>query len=411
MNLEKGALVLIDYQKDYLHPEGFFQRAGVCTLETRAREELLGKAALLVQAFKQEGKPVVWVNTELRKDHIDSALPLKFSELMATNADGDFLVEGTWGAEVMDEVKPSHEDYVVIKKGNGAFQFTVLDRLLVNLGVSTCVVLGGGLSDSTDALADSVRRGAALGYEMIIAGDAIYPPQSFGVELLAQRRAMVFSSEEIVAALSLDADVPATEPPPVKTAMLIIDLQNDFVHPQGFNGRMGYSTLTEEDLGMLIENNQHLLRAVRQKGLPVVFARVINRKDMLDKASPIMESDPKPIPAEEDDLIEGTWGAQIIDGLDVHEEDLIVTKKGRSAFFGTNLHRTLRNLKVTRCITTGGAAHGCMEDTVREGAGLGYAFTIVPDAAYKPNTPTIGVMSNYADFKTTKEVLAELGEA
>ena len=118
MGFEKSALILIDFQKDYLHQEGFFQRAGVCTLETGAREELLVKAALLVQAFKHEGKPVVWVNTELRKDHIDSALPVKFSELMAANADGGFLVEGTWGAEVMDEVKPSPEDYVVIKKGN-----------------------------------------------------------------------------------------------------------------------------------------------------------------------------------------------------------------------------------------------------------------------------------------------------
>ena len=411
MGLEKSALILIDFQKDYLHPEGFFQRAGLSTLEATAREELLVKAALLVQAFKHEGKPVVLANTELRKDHIDSALPRKFSELMAANADGGFLVGGTWGAEVMDEVKPSPEDYVVIKKGNGAFQFTVLDRLLANLGVSTCVVVGGGLSDGSDALNDTVRRGAALGYEMIIPGDATYPPQSLGVKILHQRRAIVTSAEEIVAALSPDADAPATEPPAVKTAMLIIDMQNDFVHPQGLSGRMGYSSLTEEDLGMLIENNQHLLRAVRQKGMPVLFVRVINRRDMLDKASPIMESDPKPIPAEEDNKIAGTWGAQIIDGLDVHEEDFIVTKNGRSAFFGTNLHRTLRNLKVTRCITTGGAAHGCMEDTVREGAGLGYAFTIVPDATYKPNTPTIGVMSNYADFKTTKEVLAELGEA
>jgi nicotinamidase-related amidase len=87
---------------------------------------------------------------------------------------------------------------------------------------------------------------------------------------------------------------------------------------------------------------------------------------------------------------------------------LVITKKGRSGFGFTPLHRVLRNLGVSHCVVTGGAVHGCVEDTVREGAGLGYQLTLVPDALYRPNSPTIEVMKDYVRFKTTAEVLAEL---
>ena len=88
--------------------------------------------------------------------------------------------------------------------------------------------------------------------------------------------------------------------------------------------------------------------------------------------------------------------------------DIMVTKKGNSAFGLTPLHRILRNLDVTSCILSGGAVHGCIEATVREGVGLGYSFTVVPDAAYPPNSLIADVLANQTAFKTTAEVIDQL---
>lgn len=147
---------------------------------------------------------------------------------------------------------------------------------------------------------------------------------------------------------------------------------------------------------------------MRRKGNPVVFVMTLHRRDALDSAPPPIGRRNKPIPEGEDYLVEGSWGPQLVEGLDRREGDLIVTKKGRSGFGFTPLHRVLRNLGVDHCIVTGGAVHGCVEDTVREGAGLGYRLTLVSDALYRPNSPQIAVMADYAEIKKTEEALAEI---
>ena len=73
------------------------------------------------------------------------------------------------------------------------------------------------------------------------------------------------------------------------------------------------------------------------------------------------------------------------------------------------LFRILRNLNVTSCVVSGGAVHGCIEATVREGVGLGYTFTIVPDAAYPPRSLVPDVLEKQAAFKSTAEVINDLG--
>lgn len=65
-----------------------------------------------------------------------------------------------------------------------------------------------------------------------------------------------------------------------------------------------------------------------------------------------------------------SWGSQVIEGLEDDEHDFVVTKRGRSCFGSTPLHRILRNLGVRRCIVTGGGIYGCVEDSVPKGVGL-----------------------------------------
>ena len=145
---------------------------------------------------------------------------------------------------------------------------------------------------------------------------------------------------------------------------------------------------------------------MREKGHPVVFLVTYHRRDMLDSAHPPVIMRTESVPPGDEYLLEGSWGGQLMEGLECQEGDLLIKKKGRSGFGTTSLHRTLRNLKVGRCIVTGGGIHACVEDTVREGVGLGYRFVVATDAVYDLNSHSLGVIADHAEFKPTDEVLA-----
>lgn len=401
MNFSHSALLVIDFQNDFLHPRGLWHRLGRDRMTDEERKLLLKNALTLIKQMKAAGRPVVWIKTALRRDHLDSALPLPLKNDSNLGPQSEFVVDGSWGCEITDEIKPGDDDLVVVKKGSSAFQFTYLDHLLANLGVETCVAIGGQISG---ALADSVRQGGALGYDMIIATDAAYPANSPYLKTL-WNRAELKTTADCLAALATARAAQASER---KMALIVVDMQNDFVHPKGLKHRLGQSTLTDAERELILCNNRRLIQMMRQKGNPVVFVITIHRRDSLDSAPPPIGRRNKPIPVGEDYLVEGSWGAKVAEGLEMREGDLLIIKKGRSGFGFTPLHRTLRNAGVSHCIVTGGAVHGCVEDTVREGAGLGYRLTLVPDALYRPNSPAVGVMGDHVEFKTTEEILAEM---
>jgi nicotinamidase-related amidase len=402
MDLKKSAVIVIDIQNDFLHPEGLIHRLGLWNLSAAEREALLRNARLLIERMRTTGRAVIWVKTVLSRDQRDSAFSSLTRKAMGLTAEKGFLVEGSWGAEIIDGVHPEPDDFFVVKKGASAFQFTNLDRLLSNLGVNTCVTVGGGI---LDCLADTVRQGGALGYEMIIPSDATGYPQESPYLKNLRNRSVLANTSDILAALSpLEEALPS----PSKPALLLIDLQNEFVHPNGFHERLGYSHLSDEERSLIIENNQRLLKAMREKGYPVIYVITTYRKDRLDDASSPTALRNRPMPPGEDYLLPGTWGAQVIDGLEVDGRDFVVPKKGRSCFGSTPLHRILRNLGVRRCIVTGGGIYGCVEDSVREGTGLGYHFTVVSDATYEPNSPVLKILAERVDCKSTDEVLADL---
>jgi ureidoacrylate peracid hydrolase len=290
-----------------------------------------------------------------------------------------------------------------VKTGHSAFQATTLDRVLANLGVDTCVCAVGGFLDD---LVQTIAEGSALRYEMVVPVDAVDASRREHQRMWRHRSTVTTSAEAIE---ELAASAASRRPKaPGGAALLVIDLQNDFLHPEGVRGRLGYSLLTEGERGSIIEKNQALCQAARAAGRPVIFARVGARKDNLDRAWAQAIRRELPIADDENYLLEGSWGAEVVEGVDVDDNDFQVTKKGNSAFGFTPLHRILRNLNVTTCIVSGGAVHGCIEATVREGVGLGYSFVVVPDAAYPPGSLIPEVLGTQAEFMNTEEAIARL---
>ena len=106
----------------------------------------------------------------LKPDYSDAAFPFWRLGLVPATGNRTHCVEGTWGAEVIDELKPCEGEQVVVKKGFGGFANTALDTILRNMGITTCVVAG---VTTCVCVSNTIRGGVEHNYRMILVSDAV----------------------------------------------------------------------------------------------------------------------------------------------------------------------------------------------------------------------------------------------
>ncbi len=399
--LNHAALLLVDVQRDALHPDGAMARAGLAP-EPSEVSRLVGKWGELVDLMRGAGRPVVWVKTCLRPDFTDSAHAPAWLERRLAEV-GPFFIEASWGAELMDGLDAAPDDYVVVKKGHSAYDNTHLDRLLTNLGVSQCIVAGGGV---TDSIAETARTGGRLGYEQFVVEDALYPPDAAEVHA-PRKQAEVVWADEVFAAAS---DAPPKAGPDY--AMVLVDMQNDFMNAERPHVLHGLSDpMPEEKRLSIVENTQKLSAAMRERGWPVIYVRVVRRQDNSDDVHSKTHRRARTLPPGVTHCAIGTWGAEMVDELHPEEDDYVVEKKGGSGFGYTPLHRIIRNLNARRLLMTGGAVTGCVWATALDGVALGYDVTVIADATYPPDSPDLSTLGEWCAVRPTAEVLASLSPA
>jgi len=119
----KRALIIVDMLNDFVNPSG--------KLYVPGSEKIIGNIKRIKEAFKKSGLPVIYTNDAHLKG-VDKELGLW----------GEHAVAGTWGAEVVDELKPEEGDFVVRKRRYSGFFSTDLDLLLRELGVDEVVLVG-----------------------------------------------------------------------------------------------------------------------------------------------------------------------------------------------------------------------------------------------------------------------------
>jgi nicotinamidase-related amidase len=78
--------------------------------------------------------------------------------------------------------------------------------------------------------------------------------------------------------------------------------------------------------------------------------------------------------------VDGTWGAELVDGLGRLDSDIVVTKKRPSAFFGTDLNFVLKGLGVDRLIVAGTSTNWAVESTIRDADSLDYEIVVPREA-------------------------------
>ena len=182
---------------------------------------------------------------------------------------------------------------------------------------------------------------------------------------------------------------------PRHCALLIIDMQRDFLEPGGFGEMLG------NDVSLLrstVEPNKRLLEAWRAAGLLVIHTREGHRPDLADLPtakkvrgrSPATIGDAGPMGRI---LVRGEAGHDIIPELAPLPGEPVVDKPGKGAFFATDLHAILQNRGIGQLIVTGVTTEVCVHTTVREANDRGYDCCVLEDCvgSYFPEFQRIGL--------------------
>jgi ureidoacrylate peracid hydrolase len=198
-------------------------------------------------------------------------------------------------------------------------------------------------------------------------------------------------------------------------ALLIIDMQNDFIHPDGFVRKSSRGIGVADDSLELLKTPipciKQLAQTFRATGREVIYVYTAWQPDYSDIALPLRKMGPKA--REQGALVIGSWGAQIIEELSPEKGDLMLMKKAYGAFFQTSLDRTLRNRRITTLLFTGVATNYCVETTAREAVAYGYDIILIKDgcATFDPagHDATLKVISTgFGEVMTADEVLQQL---
>jgi len=179
-----------------------------------------------------------------------------------------------------------------------------------------------------------------------------------------------------------------TEQPP---ALVIIDMQRDFVEEGGFGSSLGNDVLP---LQRIIPTIEKLLQTFRRLGLPVIHTREAHRADLSDcPPAKRLRGDCKIKIGDEGPmgrlLIDGEPGNSIVEALTPLEGEYDIAKPGKGAFYATPLTEILAKENISHLIFTGVTTEVCVQTTMREANDRGYECLLVED----------GTESYFPEFK------------
>ena len=195
--------------------------------------------------------------------------------------------------------------------------------------------------------------------------------------------------------LTVDAEPYAFEFDPAHTALVIIDMQRDFLEPGGFGEMLGNDV---SQLRRTIEPNKKLLAAWRAAGLQVIHTREGHRPDLTDlppakkirgrSATSIGDAGPMGRI-----LVRGEAGHDIIAELYPLPNEPVIDKPGKGAFYATDLHSILMHNGIKHLVVTGVTTEVCVNTTVREANDRGYDCIVPEDCvgSYFPEFQEAGL--------------------
>jgi biuret amidohydrolase len=169
---------------------------------------------------------------------------------------------------------------------------------------------------------------------------------------------------------------------PAHTALIVIDMQRDFIEPGGFGATLGNDVSL---LKKIVPTVARLIEAFRRAGLPIIHTRECHKPDLSDlpkakhlRGKPSMRiGDPGPMGRI---LIAGELGADIVPELAARPGEIVLDKPGKGAFYATPLSSILAAKKITHLVFAGVTTEVCVQTTMREANDRGFDCLLAEDA-------------------------------
>jgi nicotinamidase-related amidase len=212
IDLARSAMIVVDMQNDFCHPDGWLAHIGVDVAPARAPIDPLRR---LLPTLRRAGVPVIWLNWGNRPDRLNLSPALL--HVYKPTGDGvglgdplpgsgaHVLEHGSWSAQIVDELRAEPEDIHVAKYRMSGFRDTALDSILRNLGVSTLLFAGVNMDQ---CVLCTLQEANFHGYDCILLEDcAATTSPSFCAEAtvynVRQCFGFVTGSSTILAALPI----------------------------------------------------------------------------------------------------------------------------------------------------------------------------------------------------------------
>lgn len=189
-----------------------------------------------------------------------------------------------------------------------------------------------------------------------------------------------------LSALPYDYPLPTT---PNALALMIIDMQRDFLEPGGFGAALGNDVF---QLQAIVPALQRLLETFRELGFPVIHTLEGHQPDLSDcPPSKQRRGDQDGLKIGDEGpmgriLIMGEPGNNIIPELAPMKGEVVIAKPGKGAFFNTPLDDILEEMDISHLLFTGVTTEVCVQTTMREANDRGYECLMIEDctASYFP---------------------------
>jgi ureidoacrylate peracid hydrolase len=172
---DRTALIVVDMQNAYLSPQGSFSRLWAANGKADSRHQMdvgvlrrsIPGCKRLIESARKASVPVVYLAYVYRPDYQDGGVLIR--EINPALRDVGYVADGTWDAEIINELKPQQSDFVIKKARYSGFHATTLETVLRSLHIEALVMCGV----TTHFCVECTGRDAHMrDYRVVIASDA-----------------------------------------------------------------------------------------------------------------------------------------------------------------------------------------------------------------------------------------------
>ena len=207
---------------------------------------------------------------------------------------------------------------------------------------------------------------------------------------------------------------------PATTAVVVVDMQNDFASPGGMFDRAGIDV---SGIQAIVPAVRAVLVAAREAGLAVVYLKMGFHPDLVDAGYPTSPTWLKHVPLRVGDAVESPdgepsrilirdcWSTDIIPELEPVDGDTVLYKTRYSGFFGTSLDELLQRGGIQQLIVVGATTSVCVESTVRDAMFRDYHCLVIADATAEPIAADAARSNHEASLLTLELLFASVTDS